>query len=269
ASLPRHRRLAHHRGRGPRPRHATRGAGARRRAVLHHQAAGSRHGARAVSDPERRRGARGSAGVRLGGRARHAGQFDLAGGGKVTATRPSILTVDDDEPFRKRLARAFVDRGFDARQAADYDGAMAAARAESPEYAVVDLKMPGRSGLELARDLLGIDATTRVVILTGYATVATTAWAMQLGVAWYLPKPADADDILAAFARATPGAPGIAAALAEAPPEPAAPTLERAKWEHIQRVLLDCDGNVSEAARRLGLHPPGLQRILGNPPPPK
>lgn len=177
----------------------------------------------------------------------------------------SILLVDDDEPFRQRLARAFVDRGFEVRQAADYDGAIAAAQGESPEYAVVDLKMPGRSGLELARDLLAIDATTRVVILTGYASVATTAWAMQLGVAWYLPKPADADDILAALARTAPGGPG----LGEPPPEPAAPSLERAKWEHIQRVLLDCDGSVSEAARRLGLHRRSLQRMLGKFPPSK
>jgi two-component system response regulator RegA len=180
-------------------------------------------------------------------------------------TRPSILIVDDDEPFRRRLARAFTDRGFDAREAPDYDGAVAAARVESPEYAVVDLKMPGRSGLELARDLLAVDATTKIVILTGYASVTTTAWAMRLGVAWYLPKPADADDILAAFARA--GAP--AAALAEPPPEPELPTLERAKWEHIQRVLLDCDGNVSEAARRLGMHRRSLQRMLVKFPPSK
>jgi two-component system response regulator RegA len=182
----------------------------------------------------------------------------------VTA-HPSILIVDDDEPFRRRLARAFADRGFDARQAADYESAMAAARAESPEYAVVDQKMPGRSGLELARDLLAVDPTTKIVILTGYASVATTAWAMRLGVAWYLPKPADADDILAAFARA--GVP--AAALADPPREPEAPSLERAKWEHIQRVLLDCDGNVSEAARRLAMHRRSLQRMLVKYPPAK
>lgn len=181
----------------------------------------------------------------------------------MTLDRPSILIVDDDEVFRRRLARAFADRGFDARQAEDYDSAMATAQSESPEYAVVDVKMPGRSGLELARDLLAVDPTTKVVILTGYASVSTTAWAMRVGVAWYLPKPADADDILAAFARA--GAPAAAAP----PPEPEAPTLERAKWEHIQRVLLDCDGNVSEAARRLGMHRRSLQRMLGKYPPAK
>jgi two-component system response regulator RegA len=175
--------------------------------------------------------------------------------------RASILIVDDDEPFRRRLARAFNDRGFDARQAADYDEAMTTAEAESPELAVIDLKMPGRSGLELARDLLAVDPTTKIVLLTGYASVATTAWAMRTGVAWVLPKPADADDILTALAHA--GAP----VGAQVPPEPEAPTLERAKWEHIQRVLLDSDGNVSEAARRLGMHRRSLQRMLGKYPP--
>jgi two-component system response regulator RegA len=179
----------------------------------------------------------------------------------VTADRPSILIVDDDEPLRRRLARAFDARGYDAVAADGYDAAMALARADSPEHAVVDLKMPGRSGLELARDLLDIDPTTKVVILTGYGSVATAVEAMRVGVAWYLPKPADADDILAAFARA--GGPP----LAEAPSDFPVASLERAKWEHIQRVLSDSAGNVSVAARRLGLHRRSLQRILQKYPP--
>ena len=175
--------------------------------------------------------------------------------------KPSILIVDDDEPFRRRLARAFADRGWDVSQADGHASAIAAARADSPEHAVVDLKMPGPSGLELARDLLAIDPTTRVVILTGYGSVATAVEAMHAGVVWYLAKPADADDILNAFARAA-GPP-----LAVVPSDLEAPSLERAKWEHLQRVLSDCGGNVSECARRLGMHRRSLQRMLAKNPP--
>jgi len=177
--------------------------------------------------------------------------------------KPSILIVDDDEAFRRRLARAFVDRGWDVSQADSHATAIAAARADSPEHAVVDLKMPGPSGLEVARELLAIDRTTRVIILTGYGSVATAVEAMHGGVLWYLAKPADADDILGAFARAA-GAPSSVI-----PSELEAPSLERAKWEHIQRVLNDCGGNVSECARRLGMHRRSLQRMLSKHPPAK
>lgn len=181
----------------------------------------------------------------------------------ATNTRQSILVVDDDAVFRRRLARAFVDRDYDATEAGDYDAALALARLESPELAVIDLKMPGRSGLELARDLLGLDATTRITILSGYGSVATAVEAMRVGVAWYLPKPADADDILAAFARAAQPP------LTDATHEFDVPTLERAKWEHIQRVLSDSGGVVSVASRRLGVHRRSLQRILARHPPRK
>jgi len=173
------------------------------------------------------------------------------------AQQPSILVVDDDQTFRTRLARAFRDRGYDVAVAGDYETAMDQARGDSPEYAVIDLKMPGRSGLELARDLKAIDPTTRILILTGYGSIATAVEAMRLGVAWYLTKPADADDILHAFARADE--PPLAGGT---PGEFAAPSLERAKWEHIQRILSDAGGNVSAAARRLGLHRRSLQRLL-------
>ena len=176
--------------------------------------------------------------------------------------RPSLLVVDDDEAFRNRLARAFRDRGYDVVAAGDYDAGLAIAQNESPEFAVVDLKMPGRSGLELARDLKAIDPTTKILILTGYGSIATAVEAMHLGVAWYLPKPADADDILRAFTRADE--PPLSGATAS---EFAAPSLERVKWEHIQRVLSDTGGNVSAAARRLGLHRRSLQRILDRRPP--
>jgi two-component system response regulator RegA len=173
----------------------------------------------------------------------------------------SILLVDDDDVFRKRLGRAFADRGHDVRLAANYDEALASARADSPQFAVVDLKMPGRSGLDVVRDLKAVDPTTRIVVLTGYGSIATAVDAVKLGATQYLPKPADADEILAALTRAE----GEAAAPQEFP----APSLARAEWEHIQRVLSDAGGNVSEAARRLGMHRRSLQLKLRKHPPAK
>lgn len=168
----------------------------------------------------------------------------------------SMLLVDDDVVLRERLAKALRSRGFEVRTAGSYDEAMALARAESPEYAIVDLRMPGRSGLELVKALKGVDAATRILVLTGYGSISTAVDAIRLGAVNFISKPADADDLLAAFergesddAKATTG-------------EYQAPTLARAEWEHIQRVLSDCGGNVSEAARRLGIHRRSLQRKL-------
>jgi two-component system response regulator RegA len=170
--------------------------------------------------------------------------------------RASILVVDDDAVFRGRLARAFADRGYEVIEAEDHEAAVAAAERESPEYAVVDLRMPGRSGLELVQSLRRIDAATKVVVLTGYGSIATALDAVRLGATHYLTKPADADEILAGFHRDTldPGAPPSAL--------PEAPSLARVEWEHINRVLADCQGNISEAARRLGVHRRSLQRKL-------
>src|SRR3984885_10624821 len=168
--------------------------------------------------------------------------------------KPSILIVDDDETYRNRLARAFVDRGYDVRTAHDYDSALALAAHESPEFAVVDLKMAGKNGLELVKALHDVDPLTKSVVLTGYGSIATAIDAVRLGAAYYLSKPADADDIVGAFARA------------EAPPlTPPAP--DSAEWEHINRVLSDAGGNISEAARRLGIHRRSLQRKLQKYPP--
>jgi two-component system response regulator RegA len=178
------------------------------------------------------------------------------------SNRPSILLVDDDEVFRTRLARAFEDRDYDTRTAANFEEAVALAREESPEHAVIDQRMPGRSGLELVEALRRIDPATKIVVLTGYGSIATAIDAIRLGATYYLPKPADADDIVAAFGRAE--APPLS------PPDPdyqKAPSLARAEWEHINRVLSDCGGNISEAARRLGIHRRSLQRKLQKYPP--
>ena len=174
----------------------------------------------------------------------------------------SILIVDDDEVFRNRMARALRDRGHEVRTASDADEAITLATEESPEYAVVDLKMPGRSGLHLVAELKALDPGTAVVVLTGYGSIATAVEAVRRGAAHYVPKPADADEILSALNR-------VAGAPASAPATPETPTLARAEWEHIQRVLSDCGGNISEAARRLGLHRKSLQRKLHKYPPPR
>src|SRR4029077_12678813 len=128
---------------------------------------------------------------------------------------------------------------------------IALAASESPEFAVVDLKMPGKSGLELVKALHEIDPATKSVVLTGYGSIATAIDAVRLGAAYYLSKPADADDIVGAFARAE--APPLTP-----PPPPAeeyrARSRARAEWDHITRVLSDAGGNIWEAARRLGIH---------------
>lgn len=166
----------------------------------------------------------------------------------------SVLVVDDDDRFRERLVRAFLERGFDVRGARDVLEARTLAAEDSPEWAVVDLRMPGPSGLELVRELLAIDATTRVVVLTGYGSIATAIDAVRLGATDYLTKPADADQIIAALEGTTKRG--------EADEPAELPTLARVEWEHIQRALSDCNGNVTQAARALGLHRRSLQRKL-------
>ena len=171
-------------------------------------------------------------------------------------TARTLLLVEDDATLRTRLARAFGERGFAVREAAGERAAVALAREESPELAVVDLRIAEGDGLAVVAALLAIDSTTNVVVLTGYGSIATALEAVRLGATHYVTKPADVDDLLAAFARADDS-------LAAAPPaERAAPTLARVEWEHIQRVLADCDGNVSQAARLLGIHRRSLQRKL-------
>ncbi len=173
----------------------------------------------------------------------------------------SILIVDDDDALRERLVRALSARGYEARGAADAPAALESARADAPEMCLVDLRMPGPSGLELLKELLEIEPAMQVVMLTGYGSIATAIEAIRLGAVHYLPKPADVDEILGAFTRA-PGEP-------PPPGEFEAASLARAEWEHIQRVLSDTNGNVSEAARRLGIHRRSLQRKLQKHPPPK
>lgn len=171
-----------------------------------------------------------------------------------------ILIIDDDTNYRERLTRAFTARGHEVREAADGVAGLAVAQAFVPERVVLDLKMPGTGGLTVLRELLAELPDLKIIILTGYGSIATALEAVRLGALDYLTKPADADQILAAFER-----PGCAVAPDETAPE--VPTLDRVEWEHIQRVLTECGGNISEAARRLGLHRRTLQRKLDKYPP--
>lgn len=176
------------------------------------------------------------------------------------APKPSILLVDDDERLRSRMARAFTARGYEAREADGYDAAIAIAELESTEYAVVDLRMPGKSGLEVVRELHRIDPATRVVVLTGYGSIATALEAVRLGATHYLTKPADVDEVIASFDRKV--AEDESGLEADTEGEPQTPSLARVEWEHIQRVLTDCGGNITKAAERLGIHRRSLQRKL-------
>jgi len=181
--------------------------------------------------------------------------------------KPSILLVDDDERFRSRMARAFEERGYEAQQAEGYDGAIEIAEHESTEYAVVDLRMPGKSGLEVVRELRRIDPATKIVVLTGYGSIATALEAVRLGATHYLTKPADVDEVIASFDR------GDTETAVEAPAAeggaPETPSLARVEWEHIQRVLTDCGGNITKAAEKLGIHRRSLQRKLSKFPMPR
>ena len=118
-----------------------------------------------------------------------------------TAVARSLLIVEDDDVLRPRLARAFRERGFEVREAPDVDTALDAARSDPPEYALVDLRLGTRSGLEVVRGLAELDPATAIVVLTGYGSIATALEAVRLGATHYLTKPADVDDVLAAFAR--------------------------------------------------------------------
>jgi two-component system response regulator RegA len=184
-----------------------------------------------------------------------------------TAPRERLLLVDDGELLLQQLERALVRRGFAVTTAANYRDAVGAARTASVhqrpfDRAVVDLRLDdGHSGLEVLAELKALHAATRVVILTGYGSMATAVDALRLGAENIVAKPADADDILAAFDRQQ-HSPLHGSDRTYEPP-----TLARAEWEHIQRVLSDCGGNISEAARRLGLHRRTLQRKLQKFPP--
>ncbi len=169
-------------------------------------------------------------------------------------TLPTLLVVDDDITFCEVLASALKKRGFAVSTAHDVESAFAVAERDPPEFVVLDLKMPGESGLNLVQKLKALDDHTRIVVLTGYASIATAVEAIKLGAIHYLTKPADADEIVQAFWRESGDA--------EVPVGVDRPSVDRLEWEYIQKVLKDCDGNISATARSLGMHRRTLQRKL-------
>jgi two-component system response regulator RegA len=172
--------------------------------------------------------------------------------------RPRLLLVDDDATLSEALGRALRARGFDVGVALSAGEAAVLAGKMSPEFAVVDLKLPDGSGLRLIPMLLRQDPRPRIVVLTGYGSIATAIDAIKLGATYYLSKPVNADDIVAAFRRE--------AADADSEPIPKPMSLQRVSWEHIDRVLHQHGGNISATARALSMHRRTLQRKLSKRP---
>lgn len=165
----------------------------------------------------------------------------------------SLLLVDDDTTFCQVLGKALEKRGFTVTVAHSVEEAIPLAAANPPEYAVVDLKMNGVSGLVLIQALHELDAATRIVVLTGYASIATAVEAIKLGATQYLSKPANADEIVAAFGHS---------ANTDLPLNAQPSSVNRLEWEHIHRILQENQGNISATARALNMHRRTLQRKL-------
>lgn len=171
-----------------------------------------------------------------------------------------FLIVDDDPAFTRVLARAMTRRGFEVQVARDVASALTLAQQQPPDLATVDLKMEGPSGLNLIPQLKQINPEIRILVLTGYASIATTVEAIKAGAHNYLPKPADADQILRALeTREDAATPAV-----EIPDTPL--SVNRLEWEHIQKVLHEHEGNISATARALGMHRRTLQRKLAKHP---
>lgn len=167
-----------------------------------------------------------------------------------------LLIVEDDEVFARTLARSFERRGYQVRAITDPDDLDGAVAALKPDHAVVDLRLGNASGLTCVARLHALDAQMRIVVLTGFASIATAVEAVKLGATNYLSKPANSDDIEAAFQASGEGDASVELV---APPT----SLRTLEWEHIHQTLADCGFNVSEAARRLGMHRRTLARKLG------
>ena len=170
-----------------------------------------------------------------------------------------LLIIDDDATFARVLARALSSRGFEVLTAGNADEARALTRRHHPRYCVLDLKLGDENGLRLIPELRSLVPDMRVLLLTGYASIATAVEAIKRGAHDYLAKPVDADQVVQALL-------GDAGEETDAPLSMHTPPLKRLEWEHIQRVLTECGGNISETARRLGLHRRTLQRKLSKRP---
>ena len=171
---------------------------------------------------------------------------------------PNLLIVDDDKVFCNVLARALTKRGFNAIQAHTIDDALKIGETSLPEYAIVDLKLANESGLVMVEKLKQLDPGTRIVMLTGYASIATAVEAIKLGATHYLAKPVDADEIMAAFERTV----GESSTPISANPL----SVGRLEWEYIHRILAENDNNISVTAKILNMHRRTLQRKLAKKP---
>ena len=165
----------------------------------------------------------------------------------------SLLIVDDDNPFRERLARAMEKKGFVVTQAESVKKGLDSLKLTKPAFAVVDLRLNDGNGLQVVKEIQNLNAHSRIIVLTGYGNIPTTVAAIKHGAIDYLAKPADADDIEKAL---------LADPKSKAQPPENPMTADRVKWEHIHRVFELCNRNVSETARRLKMHRRTLQRIL-------
>jgi two-component system response regulator RegA len=181
------------------------------------------------------------------------GQIELEMNQPTLPEDHTLLILDDDKPFRERLGRAMESRGFDVTICETVREGISVAREKPPAFAVVDLKLDDGNGLDVIETLHEKRPSCRVVVLTGFGNIATAVAAVKFGALDYLPKPADADDVMAALL-APPGS-------KPTPPENPM-SADRIRWEHIQRVYELCGHNVSETARRLNMHRRTLQRIL-------
>ena len=175
--------------------------------------------------------------------------------------QPIALVVDDDEVFRNRLRRALAQRNWEASAVSNGDEALEFARDHSPDLALVDLRMAGKQGLDVVEELRALDSSMTILVLTGYGSIPTAISALKRGADDYLSKPADVDQILSAYESLQSS--NQTKSDANAP----VPSLARVEWEHMQRIIADCDGNISQAARLLGIHRRSLQRKLSKYPP--
>ncbi len=165
----------------------------------------------------------------------------------------SLLIVDDDNPFRDRLARAMEKKGFEVLQAESVERGIKAVKTKTPGFAVIDLRLGDGNGLEVVKEIQASNSNSRIIMLTGYGNIPTAVAAIKQGAIDYLAKPADAEDVEKAL---------LADPLKKAIPPENPMSADRVKWEHIHRVFELCNRNVSETARRLKMHRRTLQRIL-------
>ena len=164
-----------------------------------------------------------------------------------------LLIVDDDNPFRERLARAMEKKGFEVLQAESVQKGKDMVKVKKPGFAVVDLRLNDGNGLEVVKEIQSSYSLSRIIMLTGYGNIPTAVAAIKEGAIDYLAKPADADDVEKAL---------LADPSKKAAPPENPMSADRVKWEHIHRVFELCNRNVSETARRLKMHRRTLQRIL-------